>query len=148
MSEVQDLTAAVTGLRQVATELRDRSEVQDQVLRRIENLAKGQEVIAAYGRKNRLGIQIGSIGLTIALFAAGLSIYQSARLNETTHQLSAVQSRTSTEVLCPLYQLFALSLTVNPAPSNYTAEQLELREKYKLAINDGLAKLDCPPLSK
>ena len=162
MSEVQDLTIAVTGLREVAAELRDRSDLQDQVLARIEKLATDTAALAndaaalatqtkhlaEYGRKNRLGLQIGSIGIVLSLLAGSSSIYLFTKLNETTHQLSLVQSRTSTEVLCPLYQLFALSLTTNPTPPNYTTEQLELREQYKRAINDGLVKLGCPTLSK
>lgn len=148
MSEVDDLVRAVDGLRQVADELAERSDIQDKVLQRIEGLARGQEDLITYGRRNRLGIQIGIIGVVLSLAAGGFAINLAFRLNSTTAQLQTVQNRTSTEVLCPLYQLFALSLTTNPVPPNYTAEQLELRKRYEVSIKDGLNKLGCAPLVK
>lgn len=154
MSEITELAESVNGLNAMAETLTASadalaasSKAQDKVLKRIEALAKDQEALTAYGRRNRVSIQVGVIGLAMSLAAGGFAINLAFRLSDTTNQLQTVQTRTSTEVLCPLFQLFALSLTTNPVPPNYTPEQLGLRRRYETSINDGLSKLGCPKLS-
>jgi len=147
MSETSDLVMAVQGLQATADSLREWSEDQSKVLRRIENLAVGQETLAKYGRRNRIGLQVGVIGVTLALLVGGFAVVQSVKLQRLYNQVQDVQTRTSTEVLCPLYQLFALSINVNPVPPNYTAEQTKLRQQFADAMNTGLVKLGCPKQS-
>lgn len=137
MSEIEDLVSAVAGLQTVAEALAKRSEVQDKLLKRIEKLS-------ADTHRNKVGIQIGTAGVVLALLVGCFAIVQSVRLNTLYHQVQEVQTRTSTEVLCPLYQLFALSITINPPPANYTAEQLKLRQQFADAMKTGLVKLGCP----
>jgi hypothetical protein len=139
MSEISDLAAAVNGLQQVAQELRDRSDVQDKVLARLDLLTR-------YGQTNRRGVMVATSAVVLSLIVGGFAIYLDTQLTATTHQLAQVQVRTSTEVLCPLYQVFALSLQVNAAPPNYTPAQIDVRRRATEAIigpNGGLVKLGC-----
>jgi hypothetical protein len=141
MSEIEELVAAVNGLQQVAQELRDRSDVQDKVLARLDKLTR-------YGQTNRKGVVVATAAVALSLIVGGFAVYLDTRLTATTHQLQQVQARTSVEVLCPLYQVFALSLQVNAAPSNYTPAQIDVRRRATEAIvgpNGGLAKLGCGP---
>lgn len=137
MSEIEDLVSAVAGLQTVAEALAKRSEVQDKLLKRIEKLS-------ADTHRNKVGIRIGTAGVVLALLVGCFAIVQSVRLNTLYHQVQEVQTRTSTEVLCPLYQLFALSITVNQVPPNYTEEQKKLRQQFADAMKTGLVKLGCP----
>jgi hypothetical protein len=136
-ADVRTLAESVDGLQRVAAELLNRSSAQDLVLKRI-------EAVANDNRKNRIGLQIGTVGIILSLAVGAFAIYLFVRLNATTHQVQQVQDRTSSEILCPLWAVFALSIKTNPPPVNYTAEQLELRQHAADAILSGMSKLGCP----
>lgn len=144
MSDMDELVASINGLNEMAATLTASadalaasSKAQDKVLKRIEALAIDTH-------RNRVALQLGTLGVVIALAVGGFAVVQSMRLNTLYHQVQEVQTRTSTEVLCPLYQLFALSITVNPPSPNYTPEQLKLRQQFAEAMATGLTKLGCP----
>jgi hypothetical protein len=110
-----------------------------------------QQVIDALKRHTR-DIHSTRIMLVAALFGIilifGLTgafgrLYQQVETNQ--HQLQQVQARTSTEILCPLYEFLALSLRVNPPAPTATAEQVQLRKTAADTIARGLSTLGCTP---
>lgn len=83
-------------------------------------------------------VALGAVALLIV--ACGFLYVQ---MQSTTAELRAVQGRTSTEILCPLYQFLALSLRANPPNPAASEEQVELRRNAADTIAAGLVKLGC-----
>ncbi len=87
-------------------------------------------------------ITVWSAAVVVTVFLAGFGfLYHQVDRNQ--DQLQAVQARTSTEILCPLYQVLAVSIKVNPPSPNLNPEQVEARRRAADTILGGLDKLGC-----
>jgi hypothetical protein len=127
--DLAELVAAVNNLNATVAELSKRADTQQKVLDRIAE-------VAADNRRNR-------IGLVVLLALIGLVGWLFVRVEATTRELREVQQRTSSEILCPLYQVFALSIKANPPSPNLTPEQAQMRQNAANTILSGLDKLGC-----
>lgn len=115
---------------------------------RVNTQQKIVDALKKQGRDiHRTGVFLSLAGLGIILDLAltiGFGfLYHQVDVNQ--NQLREVQARTSTEILCPLYEFFALSLKVNPPPPTATDEQIQLRKTAGDTISRGLTTLGCQP---
>lgn len=133
---MEHLTAAVKALNVTVSELSRRLDVQEEIAQQLDENRSGlhtvRVVLVVLGVV--LAMNLGLVG------GFGLLYHQ---VDSNQREIRAVQERTSVEILCPLYQVFALSIKVNPPPPNYNAEQLELRQHAADTILAGLDKLGC-----
>lgn len=134
--ETAQLIAAVNGLQEAVTDLSKRADTTQEVLERIERLAGDT-------RRNRVGIQVGTIAIVLSLVVGSFAVYLFTRVNTYAHQVQQVQDRTSSEILCPLFIILNLSIQVNPAPSTMTPEQAEVRKRAGTTIATALKTLGC-----
>lgn len=125
------VVSTMDSLRASVESLAGRMQVQEEFA---ERLRSGER----RGRNNRIAVTIALTGLLL-----GLWLYH--RVDVATRDLKVVQARTSTEILCPLYELFAVSLRVTPAPPAMTPDQVQLRERAGDTIARGLRTLGCAP---
>ncbi|WP_280319828.1 hypothetical protein [Nocardia wallacei] len=123
---VETLTAAVG-------ELRKELAVQQGVVNAIKK--QGRDI-----RSTRITVWSAAVVVTVFLAGFGFLYHQVDRNQD---QLQAVQARTSTEILCPLYQVLAVSIKVNPPSPNLNPEQVEARRRAADTILGGLDKLGC-----
>lgn len=136
MTEQTELIDAVATLTNSLGALSGRLDTQQDVIDRIDQQRKG-----LHSTRIVLGCAVIGLMLDLALTVGFGFLFRQVDAN--THRVQDVQARTSSEILCPLYQVFALSIKVNPPPPNYTPEQLELRQHAADAIIAGLDKLGC-----
>ena len=133
-----ELAASVDTLTTEVRGLNDRINTQQTV---IDALRKHTRDI--HSTRILLAAAIFGIILTLGLTAAFGRLYAQVETNQ--NEIRQVQGRTSTEILCPLYEWFALSLRVNPPPATATPEQVQLRQSASDTINRGLSTLGCAP---
>jgi uncharacterized protein HemX len=91
----------------------------------------------------RIYLGIGAVALVLCL---GLSIgvgFLFVQVERNQHEIQAVQQRTSSEILCPLYTVFATSIKANPPNPNLTPDQAKMRQEAADTILSGLNKLGC-----
>ena|SRR6266542_1398584 len=127
--EPVDLYTVIGELRDSIRELAKRFEIQEEVISEL--------------RVNRRGLYAISLAVAcigVCLVGGGYLYYQVASAQK---NIQTVQDRTSTEILCPLYQTLAQAIRANPSPPGLTAEQIELRQHAAVTITNGLAKLGC-----
>lgn len=134
--DLAELVTAVNSLHRAVTELSERADTQQKILDRIEK-------VSIDTRHNRIGLKLAVAGFAFNLALTVFGGWLFVKVNANTHEVRDVQKRTSTEILCPLYQVFALSIKINPPPANYTPEQLDLRQHAADTILAGLDKLGC-----
>ncbi|MCC3333605.1 hypothetical protein [Nocardia abscessus] len=134
--DLAELVTAVDRLRQVVTELSERAETQQRVLDRLDRVSTDT-------RMNRIGLKVATVGVAFNLALTGIVGWLFVRVEHTTREVRDVQSRTSTEILCPLYQVFAVSIKVNPPSPNLTPEQTKFRQEAADTILAGYDKLGC-----
>ncbi|WP_159840224.1 hypothetical protein [Nocardia sp. CY41] len=123
------LVEAVDALTSEVGTLSQRADTTQKVLERIEK-------VAADNRRNR-------VGMAVLLVLIGLIVYLFFRLEATTREVREVQERTSSEILCPLYEVFATSIKVNPPNPNLTPDQAKARQHAADTILAGLDTLGC-----
>ncbi|MEV6555858.1 hypothetical protein AB0M22_09090 [Nocardia sp. NPDC051756] len=136
MTDQSELIAAVGNLTESVGALSTRLDTHEGLLTRIEEQRK--ETDAQRKGLNTTRIAVGFMGLVLI---AGGFLYRQVDTN--TRDVREVQQRTSTEILCPLYQFLALSLKANPPSPVASAEQVKLRETAANTITAGLDKLGC-----
>jgi hypothetical protein len=134
--DLAELVAAVNNLNDTVVELSERANTQQKVLSRIEKVSNDT-------RSNRIGLIVATAAIGVCLVLLGLVGWLFVKLNETTHELQQVQERTSSEILCPLYEVFATSIKVNPPNPNLSPEQASARQRAADTILAGLDKLGC-----
>lgn len=134
--DTADLTAAVQTLTESVGELSKRADTQQQV---IDELKHQRRDIRA--TRIVLGVAMLGIVLEMGLTVGGILLYR--QVDVTQHQIQQVQERTSAEILCPLYLVFATSIKVNPPNPNLTPEQTKFRQDAADTILSGLEKLGC-----
>jgi hypothetical protein len=81
--------------------------------------------------------------LTAAIFGLVLDLALTVGFGYLYHELDTVQRRTDTQILCPLYEFFAVSLKANPPAPGATPEQLQLRTSAADTVTSGLTTLGC-----
>ncbi len=109
-----------------------------------ERIDTQQTVIEALGKHTRaIRTTRIALALILALIVAVGLLYRQVDVNQ--NEIRQVQSRTSVEVLCPLYTWLALALRLNPAPATATPEQVQLRKAAADTITHGLTTLGCNP---
>ena len=120
------------------TELSGRVNTQQEIVDALKK--QGREI-----HHTRVFLSLAGLGilLDLALTIGFGFLYHQVDVNQ--NQLREVQARTSTEILCPLYEFFALSLKVNPPPPAATDEQIQLRKTAGDTISRGLTTLGCQP---
>lgn len=130
-ASVETLTAAVT-------ELSGRVNTQQEIVDALKK--QGRDI-----HYTRIYLVMAGFGilLDLALTIGFGFLYHQVDVNQ--NQLREVQARTSTEILCPLYEFFALSLKVNPPPPSANDEQIQLRKSAGETIARGLTTLGCQP---
>lgn len=126
---MENLTRAVETLNTSVAELTKRFDVQEKVIEDLNNQRRGLH-------STRVALAVGAVVviLNLGLSAGGVFLYM---------QVRGVQERTSSEVLCPLYTVFALSIKANPNPAGLTPEQARVRQQAGDTITAGLSKLGC-----
>jgi hypothetical protein len=134
--DLAELVTAVDRLRQVVTELSERAETQQRVLDRLDKVSTDT-------RMNRVGLKVATVGVAFNLALTGFVGWLFVRVEHTTRELQDVQNRTSSEILCPLYQVFALSIKANPPSPNLSPDQAKVRENAANTILAGLEKMRC-----
>ncbi|WP_280393027.1 hypothetical protein [Nocardia wallacei] len=127
------LVEAVETLTRAVGELRKELAVQQGVVNAIKK--QGRDI-----RSTRITVWSAAVVVTVFLAGFGFLYHQVDRNQD---QLQAVQARTSTEILCPLYQVLAVSIKVNPPSPNLNPEQVEARRRAADTILGGLDKLGC-----
>ncbi|WP_454199606.1 hypothetical protein [Nocardia sp. Marseille-Q1738] len=136
MTEIVELVAAVNKLQKSVNGLTVRVNTYEEMLQRIEKVANDTQKVATDTRANR-------IGLKVATASIAFNLVLTAALGWLFMKVQDVQERTSTEILCPLYQVFAVSIKVNPPNPNLTPEQAKARREAADTILAGLDKLGC-----
>jgi hypothetical protein len=136
VTEESDLVAAVAALTSSAAELSTRLEVQEQLVRRIEEQRRGLHA-------TRIALVVTIVGLILDLGLTGAFGVLYRQVSENQQNIVSVQQRTSTDILCPLYQAFALGIKSNPTPTGLTPEQQQFRQNAGATITAGLGKLGC-----
>lgn len=134
--DTADLTAAVESLTESVEELAARSQTQQKVIDAIETQRKG-----LHSTRIVLAIAVAVLVLVLGLTSGGVILYRQVTANQ--REIQQVQERTSTELLCPLYLVFATSIKVNPPSANLTPEQVKLRQDAADTILAGLQKMGC-----
>lgn len=129
MTDQSELIRAVSDLTKSVGELSERLDMQEKLLTRIEAQRRGLNTTRI------------AVGFTLLLIVAVGFLYRQVDAN--TRDVRDVQRRTSTEVLCPLYEVFALSIKANPNPAGLTPEQAAVRQQAGDTITAGLQKLGC-----
>lgn len=119
--QVTEMNATVAQLASLTTELTQRQEGQ---LRRLRKL-----------------LLWTVLGLVLDLLLTVLGAVLVKQTQDNTHAIDTVQSRTSTQALCPLYDLFLRSYN----PNNAIAKQDPVAyDKNFEVIEKGAAALQCP----
>lgn len=134
--DTADLTAAVESLTGSVGELAARSKTQQLVIDELKRQRKD-----LHSTKIVLAAAIAGIVLDLGLTIGGVLLYRQVDTNQ--HQIQQVQERTSAEILCPLFIVFATSIKVNPPSPNLTPEQAKVRQDAADTILSGLSKLGC-----
>lgn len=133
---MENLTRAVETLNESVAELTKRFDLMEQVVEDLDEQKRGQHSIRIY-----LGGLAFAIALCLGLVIGfGFLFYQ---VEQNQREIKAVQQRTSAEILCPLYTVFATSIKMNPANPNLTPEQAKFRQEAADTILAGLDKLGC-----
>lgn len=147
---MEHLTAAVETLTESVKELSTQVDLQHAV---IKELKTHQQEITKQQRglhSTRIVVAAASIVvlLNFVLTIGGVGLYQRVVANQ--HQIQAnqneiqqVQQRTSSEILCPLYLVFATGIKMNPPSPNLTPDQAKARQDLANTILSGLDKLGC-----
>ncbi len=136
MTDQTDLVSAVSALTASAGELSGRLDVQESLVQRIDQQRRG-----LHSTRIALAVTIIGLALDLGLTIAFGALFHQVSSNE--HSIQAVQQRTSTEILCPLYEVVAQSIKANPTPAGLTPAQAELRAHAATVIIEGLGKLGC-----
>ncbi len=136
VSAVEELTAAVSVLS-------ERADTQQHVIDELEEQRKSLETQQKGLHSTRMVLSAAVFGivLDLGLTVGGALLYQQVDTNQ--REIRQVQQRTSTEILCPLYEVFATSIKVNPPNPNLTPEQAKARRDAADTILSGLDKLGC-----
>lgn len=120
------LVEAVDRLEGAITKLATRSDVQEESLRR-----------------NRNVLRVAIVGLALDLLLTIFGGYLFNEIRGNTTDIETVQTRTSVQVLCPLYQVFLNSIKANPHPPGLTPEQQKDRDDATITIQEGYDILQC-----
>ena len=131
-----DLLGAVEALTTAVGELSNRMDATQDVLDELTRQGKELDRQGRAQRSTRIAVAV----TLIAAVAIGLLYY---RVEQNTQEVRALQARTNSEILCPLYKFLALSLSANPANPTASAEQLALRKTAADTISAGLVTLGC-----
>lgn len=147
---MEKLTAAVNDLIVSVASLTNRLDVYQEVLERIDQQSQDieQQRQGLHLTRVILSVAIVAIVLSLGLSVGGVYLYRQVETNQrqsetNQQQIAAVQQRTSTEILCPLYTVFATSIKINPPNPNLTPEQANARQAAADTILAGLNKLGC-----
>lgn len=118
-----------------------------------------ESLSAGLRRQERISFWLGvsfifDLFLTLALLGGYFQVQDNTNDLETnTHNIEALQDRTSDEVLCPLYSVFLKSIDANlpeaadaDRDGNVTESERKDYEDAVDVIEAGYAKLECLPL--
>lgn len=125
----RELIAAVEALTTSVGQLSQRLDTQQGVIDELDRQRKGLH-------STRIVMAL----MLVLIVCVGFLYY---KVDANTQEVRAVQNRTSSEILCPLYEVLATSIKMNPPSPNLTAEQATLRQDAGGAILAGLGKLGC-----
>lgn len=121
----------------------------DELTKSVKSLAAAADALAARERRTRKIVVLTIAGLVLDVLLSiilGFLIRDSQQaddqINANARSIERIQDRTSNEVLCPLYTLFAAAL-VKPPPPDSTPEQIQQYNQFRDVINHGLDTLDC-----
>lgn len=109
----------------------------------INHLARRSDVQEESLKRNRMVLRIALVGLALDLALTVVCAALFAKADTNSEQIQSVQDRTSSEVLCPLYQVFLDSMRINTPPANQTPEQAEFRAESMRTIQHGYDILKC-----
>lgn len=133
---MENLTRAVVTLNESVAVLTERFVLLEKVVEDLNEQRRGLHSTRIY-----LAALAAVLALCLALVGGfGFLFY---RLEQAQGEIKAVQQRTSSEILCPLYTVFATSIKVNPPNPNLTPEQAKTRQEAADTILSGLDKLGC-----
>jgi hypothetical protein len=128
--------AAVAALTASAGELSGRLDVQEELVRRMEQQRRG-----LHSTRIVLGVTIVGLAADLLLtIAFGLLFHQ---VDENQHSIQTVQQHTSTDILCPLYEALAMGLKANPNPTGLSPAQSQFRQSAANTVTAGLGQLGC-----
>lgn len=133
---MENLTRAVETLNESVAELTKRFALMEQVVEDQKEQRRGLH-------STRIYLGVGAVAIVLCL---GLSVgfgFLFYQVEHNQREIQAVQQRTSSEILCPLYEVFATSIKVNPTNPNLTPDQAKLRQDAADTILAGLSKLGC-----
>src|ERR1700745_1506062 len=116
-TQLTQLVESVKSLQGVVQQLSDRADTQREILDRISRVATDT-------RHNRIGLQVATVGIVLNMIIAGFGVWLFVKVDSNTRQVQAVQVRTSSQILCPLYTVLSLSIKANPSPPNLTPDQI------------------------
>jgi len=131
-----ELLAAVSALTDSVGELSRRLDVQEELVHRIEAQRRG-----LHSTRIVLGCAVVGLILDLVLTLGFGLLFQ--RVDENSLQVREVQQRTSTQILCPLYEVIATSIKTDPSPPNLTPDELQVRHDAGNVIANGLKTLGC-----
>lgn len=133
---MERLTAAVQELIDSVQELSKRVDVMQGVTDRLDNQDRAQH-------STRMIVAALAVGLVLLMSMGTALGFLYWQVEQSQREIRAVQARTSAEILCPLYTVFATSIKVNPVNPNLTPEQTQFRQQAADTILAGLSKLGC-----
>jgi cytochrome c-type biogenesis protein CcmH/NrfG len=126
---VEELTAEVSALSERAT-------TTQRIVAQLEAQRKGMHTTRLI-LSGAIVLLVVVLGVTVG----GVLLYRQMDANQ--REIRQVQQRTSAEILCPLYEVFATSIKANPPNPNLTPAQAKVRQDAADTILAGLDKLGC-----
>ena len=138
MMDENELADAVGTLTAAVQDLSDRLDTQQSMIDAIKKQARDIRATRMV-----LAAAVFGIILDLALTVGFAVLYHQVEKNQRLTQ--QVQARTSTVVLCPLYEWLTLSMRLNPPPEAATPQQVQLRQTAADTITHGLTTLGCQP---
>jgi len=91
--------------------------------------------------RRTLAVTICGLLLDMSLTVFGTYLFVEQRV--ISDNLQSIQARTSTEILCPLYEVFAESIKAMPTLPGLTPDEVQIRKDAANTISTGLTTLGC-----
>lgn len=143
--ELSELLRAMASLQESFDELSGKFDTQQQVIERIEENRRENEANRKDNRVNRVLAVFAIIGFVLDVTLTGFVWHLHDVEDANTSALRTVQSRTNSQILCPLYQVIAQSIKANPSPPGLSPDLVQFRKSAAQIITDGLNTLGCTP---
>jgi len=141
--EARGFVDAIESLRGAVQELATKSDAQQAVIERVENVALDTNHNRKVLRIALFGLIFTIVGFVFDSTLTGFGVHLFRRVNSNTNTVQEIQDRTSNQVLCPLYKLLTVAIAEQPLPAEETPAQTALRLSSVRVVQSGSLALRC-----